>query len=187
MPNWVENTAVFEHKDPAMIERAIEGFRRGELFAEFMPTPQELLEYDAPNRNEELTARFVEQYGARDWYDWQVLNWGCKWDVGSNDEASIERLSDKRVRFVFDSAWSPPVDGYRSLCDQDFVIEALYNEPGMQFCGKFTGARGGKRDDYMDYGGHNSHTVREEIGAELDDYFGISENMAMWEEESQDE
>jgi hypothetical protein len=38
-------------------------------------------------------------------------------------------------------------------------------------------------DECIEYGGETSETVREAIGAELDDYFGISEGMVEWEED----
>jgi hypothetical protein len=64
-----------------------------------------------------------------------------------------------------------------------FEITAYYYEPGMCFVGKWENGC----DDYYEYGGETSATVREAIGEELDDYFGISEDMAMWEEETEDE
>ena len=42
-------------------------------------------------------------------------------------------------------------------------------------------------DDGYDYGGTNSKTVRDVIGEELDDMFGISESMAEYEEDEKDE
>lgn len=186
MPNWCENSAIFEHEDPTMIDRVCQGFQSGGLFAEFMPCPAELHEHSAPMRDDKLADTFLEKYGARDWYDWQLKNWGCKWDVESNGDG-IQRLSPNTVKVYFDSPWSPPIEGYKSLCAMDFVIEALYNEPGMAYCGKFTGARGGVRDDYMDYGSETAETVRNEIGEELDDFFGISENMADMEEWEKEE
>jgi hypothetical protein len=68
-----------------------------------------------------------------------------------------------------------------------FEIEAYYNEPGMAFCGKWTGDETDSFDDYYEYSGETSETVREVIGEDLDDYFGISEDMAQWEEENENE
>ena len=42
-------------------------------------------------------------------------------------------------------------------------------------------------DDYYEYGGETSSTVREVIGEELDDMYGISESMAEWEEENEED
>jgi hypothetical protein len=66
--------------------------------------------------------------------------------------------------------------------DLGFEIEAFYYEPGMQFVGKWVDGD----DDCYEYGGYDSTTVRDYIGEELDDYFGISESMADWEEENQE-
>jgi hypothetical protein len=60
---------------------------------------------------------------------------------------------------------------------------AFYYEPGMQFVGKWDNGV----DDYIEYGGEDSTTVRDTIGEELDDYFGISDSMAEWEEENAEE
>jgi hypothetical protein len=64
-----------------------------------------------------------------------------------------------------------------------FEIEAFYYEPGMCFVGKWDNGI----DEYYEYSGATSETVREMIGAELDDYFAISESMAEWEEENAEE
>jgi hypothetical protein len=42
-------------------------------------------------------------------------------------------------------------------------------------------------DDYYEYAGENSKTVRAAIGDELDDMFGISESMAEYEAENEEE
>jgi hypothetical protein len=42
-------------------------------------------------------------------------------------------------------------------------------------------------DEYYELGGEDSSTVRESIGEELDDYFAISESMADWEEQNEEE
>jgi hypothetical protein len=39
-----------------------------------------------------------------DWYEWNVSNWGTKWDV---NDVGVERSPGELV-FVFDTAWSPP-------------------------------------------------------------------------------
>jgi hypothetical protein len=42
-------------------------------------------------------------------------------------------------------------------------------------------------DDYYEFSGENSDTVRAAIGDELDDMFGISESMAEYEAENEEE
>ena len=180
MPNWCANEVVLKHRDPAMIERAVKAYREGRLLGEFIPCPAELHEHDSPMRDAELAKTFVEKYGATDWYNWQVQNWGTKWDIGGRDD-HVEQPDANTLELRFDSAWSPPIQGYGRLVELGFEIEAFYNEPGMVFCGSYTGAGDEEFEDYIDYNGWSADRVRSEI-PELDQRFCISE----WLEECQE-
>jgi len=185
MPNWCNNGITLRHADPAMIERAA---KSDGLLMEFLPTPQALTETMAGSFGDEDKQRALELkqlenirlYGAKDWYDWNIANWGTKWDVNLD---SVNRVDANTLQASFESAWAPPTGAYEKLMALGFEIEAFYYEPGMCFVGKWDNGE----DDYYEYGGETSTTVREAIGAELDDYFGISEDMAQWEEENEDE
>lgn len=193
MPNWCNNHITLTHKDPAMIERAFTALCNGRFLQEFIPCPQELTDtvagFPAEDRreaHEAQMARNIEKYGHKDWYDWQVANWGTKWDVGG-DDGLIQKLDDNTMEASFDSAWSPPTTAYEQLCAQGFEITAYYNEPGMGFCGKWSGNEEDFYDDYFEYSGETSETVRDLIGEELDEFWCISEDMAQWEEEREEE
>lgn len=167
------------HADPAMVQRAQEALARGELLQEFIPCPQELRDTVA---NFEPNDAMLAKYGYSNWYDWQVANWGTKWDVGG-DDGMTQRIDDNTLQASFDSAWAPPTQAYERLIELGFYVKAYYDEPGMAFCGVWEGdTENGFFDDYCEYSGETSETVRECIGAELDDYFGMSERMAEWEE-----
>jgi len=191
MPNWCNNSITLKHKDPAMIERAYKALCRGEFLQEFFPCPQELIDTVAGFPGEDKRAAHeaqmksnIEKYGYKDWYDWNVANWGTKWDVGG-DDGLIQLLSENSLDASFDSAWAPPTQAYERLCALGFIIKAYYNEPGMAFCGVWTGDEEDYSDDYYEYGGETSATVREAIGEELDDFWCISEDMANYEEENE--
>lgn len=180
MPNWCNNGITLRHADPAMIDRVIKG-QEG-LLMEFLPTPKELTETvagfmgeDKRAAHEAQQAANIEKYGYKDWYDWNVANWGTKWDVNLD---SVEREDANTVRASFESAWSPPTTAYEKLMELGFEVTAYYYEPGMCFVGKWENGE----DEYYEYGGESSTTVREAIGEELDDYFGISEELANYEE-----
>lgn len=184
MPNWCNNGITLRHADPAMIDRVIKG-KEG-LLMEFIPTPKALTETvagfmgeDKRAAHEAQQAANIAKYGFKDWYDWNVANWGTKWDVTLD---SIERVDPNTVTASFESAWAPPINAYERLEELGFEVEAFYYEPGMCFVGKYADGC----DDYYEYGGESSATVREAIGAELDDYFGISEEMANYEEENEE-
>lgn len=180
MPNWCNNVVEITHEDPAMLERVRSAFAKGELLNEFIPCPAELHEHASPLRDEGLAQRFLEQYGATDWYNWQVNNWGTKWDIGADGyEAENNGVG---LVLTFDSAWSPPIGAYEKLMDLGFVIRAYYYEPGMCFAGIWEDGN----DDFYEYSGMNSEQVAEEFPKELDEMFCISESMAEWEEENEE-
>jgi hypothetical protein len=183
MPNWCSNGLTLTHSDPAMIERVLKG--RDGLLQEFIPCPQELIDTvsgfvgEGQDLLEAQQRANVEKYGYTTWYEHNVSEWGTKWDVSADN---IERVDDNTVTLSFESAWSPPIGAYARLEALGFTVEAFYYEPGMCFVGKY--AEG--YDDCYEYGGQTSDTVRDYIGEELDEYFGISENMSEWEEENEE-
>ena len=177
MPNWCSNGITLRHADPAMIQRAAKALQEGKFLQEFIPCPQELTEAVA---NFETNEAMVAKYGYSSWYDFNIANWGTKWDVNS-DNVEIEDANT--VTAGFDSAWSPPVTAYEKLMEQGFDVVAFYYEPGMQYVGKWDNGV----DDCYEYGAEDSTTVRATIGEELDDYFCISESMADWEAENAEE
>ena len=118
MPNWCNNSITIRHSDPAMIQRVINS--KG-LLMEFFPTPQDLLDTvagfpgeDQREAHEAQMKRNLEKYGYKDWYDWNVANWGTKWDVDLEDP---ELLDPNTVSAWFDSAWAPPVNAYEKLIE----------------------------------------------------------------------
>lgn len=187
MPNWCANNIELRHKDPAMIQRAVEAFKQGKFCNEFIPVPQALMDtvsgrFGDPEEQrllEEKTMHNLSTYGYANWYDFCVNEWGTKWDVG--DAESVNTVDDTHMVAFFDSAWAPPIGLYEALLALDFDVEACYYEPGMAFVGKWYNG-----DDFcINYGEYNSDTVREAIGEELDDMFCISEDMSQWEEENE--
>lgn len=114
MPNWCNNSVTFSHKDQAMIARllkSVDGTGSG-LFSEFVPRPV----------NEE-----------DNWYNWNISNWGTKWDV--DVDVGTQKVDENTVVIDFDTAWAPPIEFYAKMRKLGFVIEAYYNEPGVGFCG----------------------------------------------------
>jgi hypothetical protein len=169
-----------------MIDRVIKG-KEG-LLMEFMPTPQELVDtvagsFGDDEKQRELELKQLEnirKYGAKDWYDWNIANWGTKWDFSLEN---VARVTPTCVTAAFESAWAPPIDAYAKLEALGFEVKAMYYEPGMAFVGVYEDGV----DECIEYSGYNSTNVREAIGEELDDYFGISEEIAQYEDEENQE
>lgn len=53
----------------------------------------------------------IKNYGAMDWYQWSLKNWGTKWN---SKVLQIEELPEG-VELVFDTAWSPPEPIFKEL------------------------------------------------------------------------
>ena len=192
MPNWCNNYLVLEHEDPAMIERAKTAFAEGKLLAEFCPVPEDLsivagrVGADEDQKQKDLVAQEevnVAKHGYRNWYDYCVNEWGTKWDVGGNDYNEPQQDSPNKITMSFDSAWAPPTAAMDKFMDLGFSVRLYYYEPGMCFAGIYSE----DGDDYYDLSNMTSQQVAEDIPSELDEMFGISETMAEYEEEQNED
>jgi len=188
MPNWCENTLVLKHEDLTMIARAHAAFAKGEFLNEFIPVPEDLQivagrvgDPDEQKKLEEQEELNRITHGYTNWYDYCVGEWGTKWDFGSGD--GINAVAKNSLTVYFESAWSPPIHAYEKLTDLGFTVEATYHEPGMAFVGSWEDGN----DECIEYGEEKSDTVRDLIGADLDDCYGISEAMAEYEAEVNEE
>jgi hypothetical protein len=91
-------------------------------------------------------------------------------------------LEDGRLAMSFDSAWSPPLEFYGKMCDLGFSVRAYYYEGGMCFAGVWEDGY----DDFYDLSDcRNSTEVADTLPAVLDDMFCISEGMAEYEAENE--
>ena len=188
MPNWCNNSVEIYHDDPKMIERVRTAFNGEGLLNEFIPIPQDLrdivagsvpVEHEAEHKLKEQANR--DKYGYTNWYDFCVNEWGTKWEIGADGNPA--RDIPGGLSLGFESAWAPPCAAYEKLTEQGFRIKAMYYEPGMAFAGIWEDGQ----DDYYEYGGLDSAGIAEELPAELDEAFGISESVAEWEEENKEE
>jgi hypothetical protein len=189
MPNYCNNVLELTHEDPAMITRARDAFLRGELLNEFIPVPEDLkivvgrVGDDADEAQKALVAQSeanTAKYGYPNWYDFCIGEWGTKWDVGG-DDCNAPEGNENNLTVGFDSAWAPPLTAYEKLVDLGFGVRGYYSEPGMGFCGIWHNGA----DDHWDICGISADEVADSIPAELDDMFGISENIAYYEEEEE--
>lgn len=191
MPNWCNNNISISHPDRRQMVRLARAVRAGRFLNHVIPVPKELTEtmagsYGDDEKQKALEAQEksnLEKYGAKNWYDFCVNEWGTKWDVDPYERSDVRVDKDNTIYFGFDSAWSPPVGVYEKLVEQGYTVLAQYYEPGMGYVGEWDNGC----DDCYDYSGYNSKTVRDLIGEELDELYGISESMAEYEAEEMDE
>jgi hypothetical protein len=188
MPNWCGNTLVLRHEDPAMIKRAETAFAEGKFLTEFIPVPEDLMitsgRLSDPKEQELLELAQLKNrttHGYETWYDFCVGEWGTKWDVG--DSQGINDVQENEIVVYFDSAWSPPIAAYERLEALGFEVDAMYYESGMCYAGMYSDGS----DDYYDLSNMSSAEISATLPTTLDEAFGISESMAEYEAENEDE
>lgn len=76
-----------------------------------------------------------EMANGNGWYDWNVRNWGTKWDVAVSwdeeyPETEIYDEQDNSIGYKFNTAWSPPFPAIEKLSQQypDLEFDLSYEE-----------------------------------------------------------
>lgn len=133
---------------------AIQAFRRKAVGEDtelslnsFHPMPEELERTVSPSSKRNRT--LIRKYGADNWYDWCIGNWGTKWDV----QAVLEDEGADYLEYSFQSAWSPPVEWLKKLA-QDYprlLFRLKYEEDGVGFVGVATAKDGTVIDKCVNY------------------------------------
>jgi hypothetical protein len=161
MPNWCQNVAYIDHEDRQKIDFMMEELDKKEpqLFNSVMPRPADQEE---------------------NWYDWNVCNWGTKWDASVYDH-HID--ADGQLYISFDTAWGPPIGFYQFLYENGYDVEAYYNEEGMAFAGQFIDGE----DDFYNYGDMSADEIEETLPTKVDEMFNISQYQRDREDEEDDD
>lgn len=83
--------------------------------------PTNLEAYYGPQPETDLSKGL--SFDSDHWYDWNVRNWGTKWDVAvhQDEEYPETELTDEGEGFIsyrFNTAWSPPTEAIVKLSEQ---------------------------------------------------------------------
>jgi len=155
MPNWCSNflrvegnpAEVKRFADMVIVEREGTNDEYDFTMNKLHPLPDELKDTISPVmwRGDETDVEgkaayekhckeLKEKYGYDNWYDWQVANWGTKWDIG---EANINEDEEGSISFNYDTAWGPNEAWvkYASTKFPELKFYLTYEEPGCDFCG----------------------------------------------------
>lgn len=120
MPNWVTNH-LYARSKKIDLKKSLAPFMESEGsetidFNKIVPMPDELngegnLPHDPDEKTANLWAERRKKYGASNWYDWSVKNWGTKWNAGES------YFDDEKRQMVFQTAWDQPKPIIQKLAD----------------------------------------------------------------------
>ena len=108
MPNHVSNTVTISG-DPEMIELLGKAVTSDEIpfdFERIIPKPPIVTHVSS----DFISSATMQSHPKRNAYDWQVANWGTKWNAYDFTESGP-------TRFSFLTAWSPPLPVIETLSD----------------------------------------------------------------------
>lgn len=159
MPNWVKNHVLIMDrkaiKDCIKTDtyKTIKGEEEYEYFDfnEIIPMPEELKDktrnYASWEAEEKQDKELIAKYGADNWYDWSVKNWGTKWNTGS-----VRKVSPQVVEF--DTAWATPEPIIEALSKKyHTTVNVCYADEDLgNNCGEYEYKDGEKMlDEVGDY------------------------------------
>ena len=148
MPNWCYNRVSIYSENTNDIKELKEFFESDQPFEKLIPSPVWVKikneDGELPVKEEHkdadgkvlfTTSKFPKS-GKNDdrWYDWQVQNWGTKWEPA---DLSVESDDDMELELTFNTAWSPPDSICRRIRDKypDISVSWFYDEPGCEIAG----------------------------------------------------
>lgn len=164
MPNWCYNRMTIDTTteggkklakafEPKYLDDESKGLQwlYAKPFQDLLPCPEELnitatlgngIDDDLKKKYDANKAK----YGYANWYDWQVGNWGTKWDARVED---FDDSDPDQTYVYFETAWSPPVEFMKWFVSKhpNTYFRNEYDEEGMHFEG-FT--ENSKKDGFID-------------------------------------
>lgn len=193
MPNWCNNNFSIKGNVDTIRDLWESAQKSGGLLSAIAPLPEILEGTTSPTPadiDSSLQQTMIAQTGSDNWYDWQVRNWGTKWDVDLDGlEFTDNGDGTAMIEGWFESAWSPPIEAYETLAD-DFDschIHATYHEPGMDFGGVWDSDGDCEMfDGISEYLDNNEPDLWSPLARELDEEFGIMESIEQWREEEEE-
>ena len=190
MPNWCNNNISISGPTDTIKQLWEDANREdGGLLSAMAPQPEDMFHGNLGEKER----KECEEQGIPNWYDWQVANWGTKWDVSTEGLAFTDNGDGTaEISGWFDSAWSPPIEAYQTFCDDmdGVYLDAWYEEGGMDFAGHWSSEGD---DDHLDDISSYARRVVEnnesgcDLYDQLDSHFDITEARREYIEEELEE
>ena len=138
MPNWCKNNLKIDTDSRATLNNIISVLTNEEgrvTFNKLIPMPKALENTRATfphDVNDAHKSNLKKNYGAVDWYEWRMNNWGVKWDAS---ESEIFGGLDDEVTLTFKTPWGPPEQFMKTLSREYPTVRFI-----LQFADEFIGA-----------------------------------------------
>jgi hypothetical protein len=112
MPNWTSNNVLFVGKESQLkkLQTMLKSDDNEFDFNNVIPIPNELTdtvsgsENAKPDWQKKQSQDLMNKYGADNWYDWSIMNWGTKWNA---IDTEVEQR-DGTLIYRFNTAWDAP-------------------------------------------------------------------------------
>ena len=158
MPNWCYNSVSILHNDKDKID-AIE---------KALANKEDWFSVIHPRPNQE------------EWYEWNTENWGTKWSPDP-DCTEYEKLEDNKITITFQTAWSPPIELYKFMEENEFSVKAMYHDESNTFIGRYSSGA----DECYEYDYDDLATI-EAIPEDLVEFGNIRETYEDYQEDQSD-
>lgn len=130
MPNWVHTVMTAEGPSETL-----------ERFADEVAGASDAEQLPVPFTFQSIIPRPAE--AEDDWYNWNVANWGTKWDACEAEQDAEYAAADGALVYRFDTAWSYPEPVFSRLTEQYPLLRFTFEYQEEQgWGGTFLGAGG---------------------------------------------
>jgi hypothetical protein len=118
MPNWCSNEVIISGDKKEIKKLKDKAFKKNKDGAEIFQFNNLI---PRPKKEE------------KNWYNWNINNWGTKWDV----EATSHYEDETSLEMEFDTAWGPPAGVFYQIKNEfpNLQISWFYHEPMMELAG----------------------------------------------------
>lgn len=84
---------------------------------------------------QEMSDRFMKEYGANNWYDWKNNSHSTKWDLC---DAYLYEDSEDELKYSFNTAWSPAENAWIKISGNypELLFETYIEEESNDFNGR---------------------------------------------------
>ena len=150
MPSWcVNHVTIFSEKPQLLTQLRVALETSQDLFGQFFPRPAQ---FDAEDK----------------WYDWDMQNWGTKWDASPQ---KIQWHGDETT-FEILTAWDPPVIFYQRLEALGYEVDAFYLIEDFKTLGHYTK---GEHQPF-DFSNVQLEELEQELPGWAEPVFGVATN-----------